>query len=197
MNSGSNLKRQRLRVLVKLMLGIGVVTVIYVAFVSGFSGAGRMPDVPSMKVAIGDIEPGQIKQLLWENRPIIILHRSAEQVRMLAGEAQFLADPLSSKSVQPDFALNHYRSISPQWLVVLASGTDLGCSLNFLPDYQLDRGAAAIGAFQDSCRGSLYDLAGRVLLNQAAAKNLVIPPYRLEGDSVFLGVSASNISSGG
>jgi len=46
------------------------------------------------------------------------------------------------------------------------------------------------GALQDSCAGSYYDLAGRVLDDQAANRNLVIPDYFRQGSEIILGAVA-------
>jgi len=181
-------KLRSLRAMVKLMLCLGAGAALYVAFSVG-STQREAYDTPSLRVYLNQIEPGRVLQLLWDGRPIIIVHRSDQQLAALASQADLLVDANSEQSNQPSYANNMYRSIDPQWFVAFASGTDLGCSLRYLDERVPVAGKELLGALQDSCAGSYYDLAGRVLLDQSATENLRVPEYSLRQGEIVLGVS--------
>ena len=82
---------------------------------------------------------------------------------------------------------NPMRSLEPDYFIALDYGTDLGCPLELVP---ADVNAPVIpwsGGFRDRCRGSWYDLSGRVYKEQKASRNLEIPAYSIEGDILNLG----------
>jgi ubiquinol-cytochrome c reductase iron-sulfur subunit len=99
-----------------------------------------------------------------------------------------VADPKSQRTAfpTPAFAQNEYRSIKPEYLVVVGICTHLGC--NPVGPFGANQ-SAQLGADQGfvcPCHGSTFDLAGRVFKNKPAPDNLVIPPYTYVSDSVVL-----------
>lgn len=186
-DSARALTRQRLRALTKLMLGIALLAVIYVSFSTGFSGSNQADDIPTLRVDLSGIPAGESYHLLWESRPVIILHRTKEQMSALDSNRNVLLDASSQHSDQPAALQNATRSVAPEWFVALSSGMDLGCSVSYISEQIRANEHTLEGALKDSCRGSLYDLAGRVLLNQHAGKNLIVPDYKLKGSELILG----------
>ncbi len=170
------------------MLYLGMAGIVYVFFSAIRSGTGEVPSLPSMKMAIGGIQPGEVNFFTWEGRPVLIYRRTDEDVVNLRTRDERLYDALSAKSDQPDSMANDFRSESPDWFVAIALGTDLGCSLEFLPaDESMFQGKRWQGGFADSCRKARYDLAGRVFEAQGAKRNMVVPPYGIVGDTLILG----------
>jgi ubiquinol-cytochrome c reductase iron-sulfur subunit len=95
-----------------------------------------------------------------------------------------LRDPESKQEQQPQYAQNVYRSIKPEYLVLIGICTHLGCSPLFRPEVaSADLGPEWKGGFYCPCHGSRFDLAGRVYKNVPAPTNLVVPSYRFEGEN--------------
>jgi len=130
----SGTRRLRLRVIAKLM---------------GLSST-------TLKVSLADLEPGMMKRLVWEARPVLIYRRTSEQILSLDEPNDRLRDPASTKSEQPTWAVQALRSRNPEWFVAIAVGTDLGCSVDYLPvsDTYFQQEIWE-GGFVDSCRKAL------------------------------------------
>ncbi|THF61452.1 ubiquinol-cytochrome c reductase iron-sulfur subunit [Pseudothauera nasutitermitis] len=124
--------------------------------------------------------PGEMMTIEWRGKPVWILRRTAEMLAGLADHEDRLADPDSTRSLQPGYTVNRQRSVEEAYLVVIGICTHLGCS----PSEKLQAGAASglgedwPGGFLCPCHGSIFDLAGRVFRNQPAPTNLEIPPHR-------------------
>ncbi len=96
-----------------------------------------------------------------------------------------LRDPGSAVvTQQPDYARNPYRSIRPEYMVMIGICTHLGCVPTFRPEVSPpDLGAQWRGGYFCPCHGSRFDLAGRVYKGVPAPTNLVVPPYRFVSDT--------------
>jgi ubiquinol-cytochrome c reductase iron-sulfur subunit len=99
-----------------------------------------------------------------------------------------LHDPDSLiKAQQPDYARNALRSIKPEYLIVVAICTHLGCVPSFRPDVApVDLGPDWPGGYFCPCHGSKFDFAGRVYKAVPAPTNLVVPPHRFVSDTEVL-----------
>ena len=190
-------RRLRLRVVAKLMLLSAFVVVVYVGLASFGTEDDAGAEGTTLKVTLTDLEPGMMKSLVWESRPVLVYRRTAEETAVFdvaaavddrGGHDARLQDPASKKSKQPEWARSAYRSREPEWFVAIALGTDLGCSLNFMPASETNfHGARWTGGFVDTCRKARYDLSGRVFKDQYATRNLVIPVYSIDGNELVLG----------
>jgi len=125
----------------------------------------------------------------WRGMPLWVLHRSAE---MVAGVEKTLLlqqprDPDSlQEAQQPAYAQNAYRSIKPEYLVVIGICTHLYC----VPTCRLEATAADRrgewpGGYICSCHGSRFDMAGRVFKGVPAPSNPMVPPYRYGDEKVI------------
>jgi len=181
-------RRLRLRVAAKLMGYLAFAGVAYVFISAIMSGDGEVRSVPSLRVDIAELQEGQVQFLTWEGRPVLIYRRSNENVVQLRTADERLADPVSSRSEQPDFAKNDWRSQTPDYFVAIALGTGKGCTVELMPPAaEVFQGVAWQGGFKDSCGEDRYDLAGRVYDNQYAESNLKVPQYAIDGNTVVLG----------
>ncbi len=132
---------------------------------------------------IGGLEEGQMVTLAWRGKPVWIIKRSQEMIASLTAVKGDLADPESEVDHQPKYAQNETRSVKPEIMVMVGSCTHLGCSPTFRPDHPAPEIAPNWqGGFYCPCHGSKFDLAGRVYRGVPAPTNLVVPPYRFEGD---------------
>jgi ubiquinol-cytochrome c reductase iron-sulfur subunit len=105
------------------------------------AGAAGVPFVASMlpseraraagapvEVDITALEPGQMMVVEWRGKPVWILHRTPQMLKAVQSDDGRVADPQSRRSEQPDYARNQFRSLKPEYLVVVGICTHLGCS---------------------------------------------------------------------
>lgn len=156
-------------------------------------GASMMPSARAkatgvpVEADVGGLAPGQMMVVEWRGKPVWIVRRSKEMLAAVKAAEDKVADPASKRSDQPDYAENEFRSIKPEYLVVIGICTHLGCSPvgrfqaqpePFDSDWK--------GGFYCPCHGSIFDLAGRVYKNKPAPDNLPVPPYKFAGDTKVL-----------
>ncbi len=135
-----------------------------------------------VRVNVGKLQPGQQLTVEWRRRPVWVLRRSEEMLAGLEESSlrQRLRDPDSQETTQqPAYAQNTYRSIKPEYLVVIGICTHLSC----VPSLRLaatgdGRELGWQGGYTCACHGSRFDLAGRVFKGVPAPRNLMVPPHR-------------------
>jgi len=116
--------------------------------------------------------------VMWRGKPVWILKRTPENLKILDALTDSLLDPQSKESEQPVRAANTARSIKPEIFVAVGLCTHLGCSPSYRPEVApADLGADWQGGFFCPCHGSRFDLAGRVYKSVPAPRNLEIPPH--------------------
>lgn len=136
-----------------------------------------------VEVDISYLEPGQKMIAEWRGKPVWIVYRNKEMLESVKENDANVADPLSKRSDQPDYAQNEFRSIKPEYLVVVGICTHLGCSpVDRFKSEPEPFEANWHGGFYCPCHGSLFDLAGRVYRNKPAPDNLTVPPYKFLSD---------------
>jgi len=183
-----NEKRLLLRAILKLMTAVALI-VSAAVLVSGLFGGGGERASTRLRVALGELAPGELRRIEWAGRPLLLLHRDAAMLAALRDPAQSagLRDADGDWSEQPEGLPAETRSRQPEYFVALAVGSDLGCALRWLPAGGEFRGRPWPGGFADTCRGSRYDLAGRVFDDQQAQRNLQVPDYRIDGGALLFG----------
>lgn len=166
------------------------------------AGAAAVPFVASMmpserakaagapvELDIANLGPGQKMVVEWRGKPVWLIYRTKEMLKAIRAVDALVADPESQRSEQPEYAQNEFRSLKPEYLVVVGICTHLGCS----PVDRFERKPEPFeadwqGGFYCPCHGSLFDLAGRVYKNKPAPTNLVVPPYQfLAQDKLLIG----------
>jgi ubiquinol-cytochrome c reductase iron-sulfur subunit len=174
-----------------VVVGGAGLTATAVPFVASMAPSERARAVGApVEVDLSGMKSGELRTAAWRGQPIFVLRRSTEMLASLPQHDKLLADPQSNRSIQPAYAKNTDRSISPEYGVLIGICTHLGC----IPTFRPTPGAADIGAewpggFYCPCHGSKFDLAGRVFKNVPAPTNLVIPSYRFANDkSLLIGV---------
>jgi len=141
-----------------------------------------------VEVDISHLEPGQLMTVKWRGKPVWVLNRTPAMLAELKKDTDQLVDPDSKVDQQPSYAGGIYRSIKPEYLVLIGICTHLGCS----PQKRIEAGNAEgmganwPGGFYCPCHGSTYDLSGRVFKNVPAPKNMVVPPYQYLSDTRIL-----------
>ena len=183
-----NSKRRLLLVATGVAGGAATVAAAAPFFVSMFPSARARAAGAPVEVDISKVEPGMLIRAEWRGKPVWILHRTPEMLKSLEADVSMVADPNSQVPMQPPYAQNEYRSIKPEWLVLVGICTHLGCSptdkLQAGPDSGL--GADWPGGFFCPCHGSKFDLAGRVFKDVPAPTNLEVPKYQFLADTRLL-----------
>lgn len=141
----------------------------------------------SVEIDLTHLAPGESMVVAWQNKPIWIIRRTQAMLDNLSNIHSLLRDPDSLTEQQPIYARNEYRSLNPEYLIVIGLCTHLGCSPQFKPlAGELNRKWP--GGLYCPCHGSKFDLAGRVMKGVAAPVNLKIPPYRfIDANTVLIG----------
>ncbi len=143
-----------------------------------------------VEVDISGLVPGEMKRVEWRGKPVWVLRRTPEMLQAVKKYDAQVADPTSKRTAfpTPDYARNEYRSIKPEYLVVVGICTHLGCSPTdkFQPGPQPSLPDDWAGGFFCPCHGSAFDLAGRVFANMPAPDNLEVPPHMYLSDTRIL-----------
>jgi ubiquinol-cytochrome c reductase iron-sulfur subunit len=181
-------RRHFLTVATAVTAGAGAVATA-VPFVASFKPSARAQALGApVERDVSKLEPGAIVKVEWRGKAIYIVRRTKEMLSSLDRDTDLLADPNSENTdQQPDYAMNEYRSIKPEYLVVEGVCTHLGCAPT--PRFEVapaDLGPEWPGGFFCPCHGSKFDLAGRVFKGVPAPSNLKVPPYRYVNDTTIL-----------
>ncbi|UTA48835.1 ubiquinol-cytochrome c reductase iron-sulfur subunit [Simiduia sp. 21SJ11W-1] len=188
-NDGVNEGRRRFLTAATSVVGAVGAVGVAVPFVGSWNPSAKAKAAGApVRANVSKLEPGQMIVVEWRGKPVYIVRRTKETLDTLTGMADKLRDPESVEQQQPAYAQNEFRSIKPEYLVLMGLCTHLGCA----PMYRPDVGAADLGGdewlggFFCPCHGSKFDLAGRVFKGVPAPVNLEVPPYTFETDSVVL-----------
>lgn len=167
----------------------GVATAV--PFVSTFAPSERAKAAgAAVEVDVAGLAPGEKLTVEWRGKPVWIVRRTAEQLKALPSNDAELADPNSDRKAfpMPEYAKNEWRSIKPEYLVVVGICSHLGCS----PSDKFQSGPQPSlpdnwhGGFLCPCHGSTFDMAGRVFKNKPAPDNLEVPPHMYLSDTKLL-----------
>jgi ubiquinol-cytochrome c reductase iron-sulfur subunit len=138
-----------------------------------------------VQVDLSKVEPGQQVTVEWRGKPVWIIRRTQQMLNHLDDDRDRLRDPDSTVEQQPVYAQNKFRSINPEFLVLVGICTHLGCSPKYKP-FEKELGPDWPGGFYCPCHGSAFDLSGRVFKSVPAPINLEVPPYRYVSKNVII-----------
>ncbi|APZ42433.1 ubiquinol-cytochrome c reductase iron-sulfur subunit [Acidihalobacter ferrooxydans] len=156
-------------------------------------------------VDLKPIKPGQMVTFPYLAEPhaiapVVVVRRTPEMLASLIKimDQHILRDPLSQQPQQPPYATNIYRSRKPEWLVMFNKCTHLCCVPQYWPEPRSLPGAKDwwLGGFHCPCHGSVYDLAGRVIIGSPAPQNMAVPDYHFEEADTRLVVTGKYGPSG-
>jgi ubiquinol-cytochrome c reductase iron-sulfur subunit len=173
---------------------VGAVGVVATAvpFMSTFqpSERARAAGAP-VEADITGMLPGEMRRIEWRGNPVWIVRRTPAMLESLAKVEDQLVDPKSEQFYMfetPQYARNQWRSIKPEFLVLVGICSHLGCSPTdkFAPGAQPSLPADWPGGFFCPCHGSTFDMAGRVYKNRPANANLDVPPHMYLSDTRLL-----------
>jgi ubiquinol-cytochrome c reductase iron-sulfur subunit len=135
---------------------------------------------------ISGLAPGEMMRVEWRGKPVWVVRRTREMLETVRQNDANVADPKSERKTEltPEYARNEFRSIKPEYLVVVGICTHLGCSpVDKFKAQPEPFESTWKGGFYCPCHGSLFDLAGRVYKNKPAPDNLEVPPHKFLSDS--------------
>lgn len=178
-------KRQFLLTSAGVLGGVGAICALSPFVASWMPSAKAEAAGAPIEVDLSKLEPGQQAIVEWRGKPVWIIRRTKEMLESLKHDAEKLRDPESLVEQQPGYAKNQYRSIRPEFLVLIGICTHLGCSPKYKP-FEHELGPDWPGGFFCPCHGSMFDLAGRVFKNVPAPINLAVPPYRFVNDHLII-----------
>jgi ubiquinol-cytochrome c reductase iron-sulfur subunit len=166
------------------LAGIGAAAV---PFLSSLKPSARAQALGApVEVPVGSLDPGEMIRVMWRGRVVFVVRRDEAMLESLAKSRELLRDPDSEViEQQPIDMANEWRSIKPEYLVVVGACTHLGCAP--LPEFEVGPDSQVPnGGFFCPCHGSKFDMAGRVYKGVPAPTNLVIPPYRFVRDDLII-----------
>ncbi|QWD28620.1 ubiquinol-cytochrome c reductase iron-sulfur subunit [Polynucleobacter paneuropaeus] len=171
--------------------GVGAAAALY-PFIDSFEPSERAKAAgAAVEIDISGMKPDEMRTIEWRGKPVWVIRRTEAQLAELPQNDSNLADPESKRNqdaLTPPYARNEWRSIKPEYLVVVGICTHLGCS----PSAKFDSGPQPSlpnnwpGGFLCPCHGSTFDMAGRVYKNKPAPDNLEVPPHMYLSDTKIL-----------
>ena len=187
-NDGVDLNRRHILTVATSIAGaVGVGALAYPFLASMKPSERARAEGAPVEVLIGKLEPGEQVKVVWRGKPVSVVRRTPAMLEKLSQVRDELLDPDSKEAQQPPYAANEFRSLKPEYLVLVTNCTHLGCSPAFRPEVAPeDLGPKWKGGFFCPCHGSRFDLAGRVFRNVPAPLNLVVPPHRFVGEPAQL-----------
>jgi ubiquinol-cytochrome c reductase iron-sulfur subunit len=130
-------------------------------------------------VDLSPIQPGETIHVRWRGLPILVRHRTPEEVRIArSARLSDLIDRIARNEALPKGApaddSNRTKEGHDNWLVVVGLCPHMGCLLRS----QDTAAAVATGeGWVCPCHAARFDLSGRVV-GGPARTNLPVPPYR-------------------
>jgi ubiquinol-cytochrome c reductase iron-sulfur subunit len=194
---GVNNGRRRFLIATTSVVGATGVGIAAIPFVESWMPSAKAKAIGApVQVNIEGLEPGQILKVQWRGQTIGILRRTSEVLGLLPSHDERLRDPSSKESLQPEFALNEWRSSKEELLIVNMHCTHLGCVPQVVPTVGPEPfDADWQGGFYCPCHKSKFDLAGRVYKGVPAPTNLTIPPYSfLDANTLLIGVNPEGVA---
>ena len=183
--SADGVDNNRRRFLTAATVVVGAVGTVAVAipFVKSWNPSARAKAAGApVEADISKLQDGQQIIVKWRGKPVWVVRRGQEALDTLNNLADKLRDADSEDSIQPDYAKNDYRSIKPEYLIMVGICTHLGCSPTYVPTITTD----FQGGFFCPCHGSKFDFAGRVYSGVPAPTNLTVPPHYFINDGLIL-----------
>jgi ubiquinol-cytochrome c reductase iron-sulfur subunit len=178
-------RRHFLTVATAVTGGAGIVLAA-IPFLSSLKPSARAQALGApVEVPLSSLEPGEMIRVIWRGKLVYVLRRDQEMLARLKETTSFLRDPASAEATQqPQYAVNEFRSVKPEYLVIEGACTHIGCAP--MTEFQVGPADDWYGGFFCPCHGSKFDLAGRVYKGVPAPTNLRVPPYRFIRDDVIM-----------
>lgn len=190
-SDGVDSKRRRFLIAATSVVGAVGAGFAAVPFIESWKPSAKAQAVGApVQVSLHGLKHGQLLKVQWRGQTMGILHRTEEMLGHLPEIEDYLRDPESAESEQPEYVKNEYRAVKSEFLVLNMHCTHLGCIPQLVPEVGPQPFEEHwVGGFFCPCHKSRFDLAGRVYKGVPAPTNLRIPPYSyLDDSTVIIGV---------
>ena len=182
-SDGADINRRRFLTAATVVVGAVGTVAVAIPFVMSWNPSARAKTAGApVEADISKLQPGQQITVKWRGKPVWVIRRDEKALATLPKVADQLRDAASEESIQPEYARNEYRSIKPEYLIMVGICTHLGCSPKYEPVITVN----FQGGFICSCHGSKFDIAGRVYTGVPAPTNMTIPPHYFITDGLIL-----------
>lgn len=179
-------RRRFLTAATSVIGGVGAAFIATPFIVSWLPSAKAQALGAPVEIDVSQLEEGAQLTVEWRGTPVWIVRRPKEVIDKIQQEdTSILRDPNSQEPQQPEYAQNIFRSIKPEYLIMVGLCTHLGCVPKFKP-LAGSVGPDWKGGFYCPCHGSKFDMSGRVFKGVPAPSNLPVPPHKYVSDKVIL-----------
>lgn len=167
-----------------------------IPFVASMMPAADTLAASSTEYDVSTVEEGQLVVISWRGKPVFVVNRTEEMLKRVDGHDDRLKDvnseaiPAVQASWMKTPEQRKYRAIKPQYLVVVASCTHLGCIPLYKPSAGQEEWGSSVpsdwaGGWHCPCHGSFYDLSARVVNGSPAPHNLHVAEYEYKSETVI------------
>ena len=127
------------RVLVSATTVVGAIGAGFVAvpFIKSWNPSAKALAAGAPVLAdLSKLEEGQMITVEWRGKPVYVLKRTDDNMKVLETDVDMLADVNSDMSKQPEYCKNTGRSYDKHTKITVMEGvcTHLGCAPKYLPD---------------------------------------------------------------
>ncbi|AZL15397.1 ubiquinol-cytochrome c reductase iron-sulfur subunit [Rickettsiales endosymbiont of Stachyamoeba lipophora] len=167
-NDNKTTRRDFIVLTASAMAGLGAVGIAW-PLISSLNPSADVLALSSVEVNLEHVQPGQSITVMWRGKPIVIRHRTPEEIKA--------AEEVNVSSLRdPQMDSERVKLGKEQWLVMVKICTHLGC-------VPLDEQGDYNGWFCP-CHGSHYDTSGRIRKGPAP-QNLLVPEYAFVNDNII------------
>lgn len=144
-------------------------------FIDQMNPAADTLALSTTEVDLSAVELGQQIIVMWQGKPVFVRHRNASEIAAAQRDDYAnLKDPQSdAERIQQEDG----QAGQPQWLILQANCTHLGCVPTFAT-------GSSYGGWFCPCHGSDYDTSGRIRRGPAP-RNLDVAPYVFLNDTTI------------
>ena len=169
--------------LIKIFTLLFFIAIVFVwKIFSGYSDSSTVKkDHYLLRFNLNELVPGEVRIVRQNGLPIVLMHRTEQELKELLAIRSDLSDPDSNSSNQPKFSKNYHRSLKPAFFIAYAVTPRLGLEVNYrLKSYKNNKvlDVQWYGGFSEERNtGYIYDKAGRSYKQQG--HNLDVPNYKI------------------
>lgn len=142
------------------------------------------------------LQPGEVRIVHKNGLPIVIMHRTTEELKELLAIRSDLSDPDSLQSRQPKFAKNYHRSLKPEFYIAYAVTPKIGHPINYRLKNHSNSHISKFkwfgGFTEDKHTGFVYDKAGRTYIKSGL--NLEVPNYKITPENQLYVYTLRNLN---
>ena len=151
---------------------VGVAATIW-PFIDQMNPAADTRALSTTEVDLTAVVPGQQIKVMWQGKPVFVRHRTPTEIS--AAQRDDFASLKDPQSDAERIQQADGQAGRPEWLIIEANCTHLGCVPTFVEGSQY-------GGWFCPCHGSDYDTSGRIRRGPAPA-NLPPAPYVFLNDT--------------